>query len=394
MTAHLGSVKTHIKEGNDCLLLALGSLDTGIHESNDLFREIGERSEKHSLRLDESIRAGFTSFNATLIEALKIQSYSLQKVLVENMQPNDNVTQTSSVPSRTVMNSNDESRHDSPVKVLDVKTEVGDHHVSTTNDSTEESELDTNQHNIMSDYYHDCEEQPHSLPEVPFQQKDNDPLYSKSEFQPSRVNSNRRHENPRFRRTPLNHGSSHFGNKPSHDSNHKNMFGMNSMSLVANDKIKFNDIINYMEKVSLASDTAKAMEKFYDGITLAVNVGFQFNVTFLPSFEELDSEIDFEDIFLGDIRGTTSYTSVRQIYKRLSDIIKKRFESPDCFSKSKCPLAYRIIESHSDEDGWELLCTLLTQRLIKCGARSTVDLDSVRSTLIYKQNESYHDFYQ
>ena len=169
---------------------------------------------------------------------------------------------------------------------------------------------------------------------------------------------------------------------------------MNSMSLVANDKIKFNDIINYMEKVSLASDTAKAMEKFYNGITLAVNVGFQYNVTFLPSFEELDSEIDFEDIFLCDIRGTTSYTSVRQIYKRLSDIIKKRFESPDCLSRSKCPLAYRIIDSHCDEDGWEILCTLLTQRLIKCGARSTVGLDSVRSILIYKQNESYHDFYQ
>ena len=69
----------------------------------------------------------------------------------------------------------------------------------------------------MSDNYHDCKEQPHSLPEVPFQQKENDPLYSKSEFQPSRVNSTRRHENPRFRRTPLNHGPSHFGNKPSHD---------------------------------------------------------------------------------------------------------------------------------------------------------------------------------
>ena len=38
--------------------------------------------------------------------------------------------------------------------------------------------------------------------------------------------------------------------------------------------------------------------------------------------------------------------------------------------------------------------TLLCQRIIKCGARSTNDLDAQRASLILAQNETYHDFYQ
>ena len=53
-----------------------------------------------------------------------------------------------------------------------------------------------------------------------------------------------------------------------------------------------------------------------------------------------------------------------------------------------------VSSNHTQIIGWCILCTLLTQRLIKCGAGSTVDLDSVRATLIYRQNETYHDFYQ
>ena len=56
VSAQLGSVETHIKEGHDRLLLALGSLDTGLHDNNDLFRKVCERSEQNSLRLGESLK--------------------------------------------------------------------------------------------------------------------------------------------------------------------------------------------------------------------------------------------------------------------------------------------------------------------------------------------------
>ena len=73
---------------------------------------------------------------------------------------------------------------------------------------------------------------------------------------------------------------------------------------ILTEKIKYGDVVNHLRDILLRDDTAKSMKKFYSGITLAINVGFQYNLQFLPSFDELDQGIDFEDIFFCDIRGT------------------------------------------------------------------------------------------
>ena len=96
LTAQMGTVKDNIKEGNDRLLLALGSLDTNILNTNQAFREMCENSRQHDRKMEEAIafsidksfKNGFSSFNSTLIEALKIQSYTLQQVVIDNARSN------------------------------------------------------------------------------------------------------------------------------------------------------------------------------------------------------------------------------------------------------------------------------------------------------------------
>ena len=91
----------------------------------------------------------------------------------------------------------------------------------------------------------------------------------------------------------------------------KMLFGMNALSLTLNEKIKFGDIVNHMRGVSLHDETAKSIKKFYSGITLAINVGFQYHMQFLLSFDELDQEIDSQEFFFETIRGAEGFSRVK-----------------------------------------------------------------------------------
>ena len=39
--------------------------------------------------------------------------------------------------------------------------------------------------------------------------------------------------------------------------------------------------------------SAKSLKKFYCSVMLVINVVFQFNLQFLPSFDDLDNDLDF-----------------------------------------------------------------------------------------------------
>ena len=124
LVEHVGSVKTHIKSSNDELLSALCSIETEQSEGNTLFRKFCETSAKRDRSLEESIscsidksfKAGFSSFNNTLLEALKIQSYGLQKMYIENVGRESPNSPSSNIPSRhdkTDSNCSDGSHIDS-----------------------------------------------------------------------------------------------------------------------------------------------------------------------------------------------------------------------------------------------------------------------------------------
>ena len=105
LVEHIDSMKTHIKSSNEELLSALCSMETEQSEGNALFRKFCESSDKRDRSLEESIgcsidrsfKAGFSSFNNTLLEALKIQTYGLQKMFIENVRE-----EPSNLPSSNV----------------------------------------------------------------------------------------------------------------------------------------------------------------------------------------------------------------------------------------------------------------------------------------------------
>lgn len=220
---------------------------------------------------------GFSKVESTLVDTLKIQSYNLEKVVNANMHC-----------------------------VSKVSTEI----LPKNEDVTDSLfQLDTYTNPIKTDTSASHHDKSHSYDNKSSQESDEDSYRSKkktsycSGFQnQARHSSNSRHNSP-----PNHHHNSDWSTR-------KPLFGMNAFSLAANERIKFNDIINYMDKVTLPSDSAKSMKEFYSSITLAVNVGFQeYNLKFLPSFDELNSDIDFEEIFLGDIRGTESMISINVV---------------------------------------------------------------------------------
>ena len=88
-------------------------------------------------------------------------------------------------------------------------------------------------------------------------------------------------------------------------------FQVNQFSLATQEKIRFSDIISHVKEVSLEDDSARAMKRFYSKLMLAIQVGFQYNMSFIPAFEDLTNSTDFVDIFFQGIRGSTTFDVVR-----------------------------------------------------------------------------------
>jgi hypothetical protein len=115
-------------------------------------------------------------------------------------------------------------------------------------------------------------------------------------------------------------------------------------------------------------------------------------ITFLPSFLDLDTSIDFEHLFLHDLLGS-NLRKCRQIFLRIGEVIKDRLTNEDCILSTTSPKAKIIIQSNPTTDGWTLLEKLLRARVVSCGAMPDIDLDHVRSSMTWEPNESLHDFY-
>lgn len=172
------------------------------------------------------------------------------------------------------------------------------------------------------------------------------------------------------------------------------IFGQNNFSLLVTGatKIKYMSMETHLKSKVLENDTVNELEKLYTSIIMAVSFVFEMDASFLPTYNMLNRDIDFADIFLTNLVGNT-LSKCESVYSRLGSILKSCLTSTTCISTSRSPKAALIIRANSLLSGWKLLEKLLCNRLVICGGIPDYDLDIVRTNLSIQKNESFTDFY-
>ena len=119
---------------------------------------------------------------------------------------------------------------------------------------------------------------------------------------------------------------------------------------------------------------------------------FDIDVYNLPTFEELDSNIDFQHLFLHNLIGS-DYDCAKKFYDRIGEKLKKYFIDTNVISNDTCPCAYTIIITYKPLSGWIILTNLLKGRLVACGAAPDYDLDAQRCSLILREGDTLSEFF-
>jgi hypothetical protein len=99
-------------------------------------------------------------------------------------------------------------------------------------------------------------------------------------------------------------------------SNHQgspNIFGTNKFSLACTGKIKFSEIESSLKTKQLKDDSDIQMERFYSGLIQSICYVFESGLNIIPSFLNLDKNINFKKIFLHNLIGS-NLQKCRQIY--------------------------------------------------------------------------------
>ena len=120
---------------------------------------------------------------------------------------------------------------------------------------------------------------------------------------------------------------------------------------------------------------------------------FDVDVYNLPTFEELDSNIEFQHLFLHNLIGS-DYDCVKKFYDRIGEKLKKYFIDSNVISNDTCPRAYTITILYKPLSGWIILTNLLKGRLVACGAAPDFDLDAQRCSLILREGDTLSGFFQ
>ena len=172
------------------------------------------------------------------------------------------------------------------------------------------------------------------------------------------------------------------------------IFGQNSFSLLITgaSKIKYMSMETHLKSKVLENDSVIELEKLYSSILMAISFVFETDISFVPSFQMLTRDIDFETVFLTNLVGTT-HSKCFSIFTRLGSILKGCLISSTCISSVRSPKAAIVVRANPLLSGWNLLEKLLRSRLVICGGVPDYDLDVVRTNLTFQPNESFTDFY-
>ena len=173
-----------------------------------------------------------------------------------------------------------------------------------------------------------------------------------------------------------------------------NQFNQNKFSLLVTGaaKLKFASMQIYLKDKSLTNETAQAFEEIYTHIGMSVSFIFDDSVNVLPSFHQLDKETQFSTVLLHNLCSTT-YEKCLGVYQKIGSLLKLFLLSPSFLSKSTAPNVDTIRKANISYDGWTILEAILKDNIVACGARVKFDLDKTRILLVFKDNESYVDFY-
>ena len=131
---------------------------------------------------------------------------------------------------------------------------------------------------------------------------------------------------------------------------------------------------------------------FYEGVVRAINLGFQTQFTFIPTFQDLRSNTSFEDLFLGNLFGI-NLKKAKSSFVILGQLIRDRLRQDTCISDSTAPKAAVVISSYPQSTGWELLELLFRKRLVSCGAPPDHDLNVSLAMLSLDEGETLQAFY-
>ena len=197
---------------------------------------------------------------------------------------------------------------------------------------------------------------------------------------------------PHSSTSPLGH-SEPTNSQPPQTQNSTNLFNMNEFALAAQGQIKYKDIDKHLDKIVLKDDTMFHLEQLYSRLILAITYGFDTSIEHLPPFHHLHPDINFKTIFLQGLVGDSIIKKVTTMYNRIGELIKMRLTNSACISPDAAPKAARVVKLYQSFTGWTILEKLLKDRVVLCGAVPDQDLDTVRASLMFMQNEEYSQFY-
>lgn len=170
------------------------------------------------------------------------------------------------------------------------------------------------------------------------------------------------------------------------------MFNQNEFLLSIDKKVKYDTIDTEIGKRELQDDSQQSLEIYFDSIMRCINVGFQTQFTFLPTFQELDANLSFRQRFLGKLFGN-NLRKASASFNMLGQILKEKMKKESCISPDKCPKASVIINDNDELDGWEIFELLLKKRLVSCGAPPDRNLNVELALLTLNENETLQAFY-
>jgi hypothetical protein len=194
---------------------------------------------------------------------------------------------------------------------------------------------------------------------------------------------------------PISSKHSRHSNPPKIQSQTTNsasiLFGQSDFSVACNGKVKFLEIEKYMKDKKLENDSVQQLELFYTDLMSAVGYAFEFHLSFIPSFQDLRPNIDFQKLFLQNLHGAT-LQKAQSTFDRIGQILKKFLKAP-FVQDASAPLASIVLKSNHKLPGWHLLTKLLCARVVLCGATPDYDLDTVRTSITFLEGETFHLFY-
>jgi hypothetical protein len=131
-----------------------------------------------------------------------------------------------------------------------------------------------------------------------------------------------------------------------------NIFGSNVFALACSGKIQYSVIEMALKTKVLIDDSTLQLERFYSGIVCTMCYAFESGLDILPPFIDLDQNLDSESLFLNNLVGS-NLTKCCQVFLRISEIIKDRFNMVECILSAQCPKAAIVINANPVLGGWD-----------------------------------------